>query len=188
MAVPKPEPPAAILFAAIFSRHPQAIEWAAERAQQAWGKILLKSPVFAHEETQYYTADMGEGLQKQFVVFDNLYDPGALAKTKLESNAWEQQLAENNANYPEPRPVNIDPGYLTLSKLVLASAKDRAHRIYLSDGIYAEESLYYLDGRWHCRPWTYPDYQRSEFHDFFQGVREELKRLISLSITKGKVD
>ena len=39
-------------------------------------------------------------------------------------------LAE--AGHAEPRPLNLDPGYLTPAKLVLASTKDHAHRIYLS--------------------------------------------------------
>ena len=37
------------------------------------------------------------------------------------------------------RRVNLDAGYLCLAKLVLASTKDHAHRIYLRDGIYAED-------------------------------------------------
>jgi hypothetical protein len=79
--------------------------------------------------------------------------------------------------YIQPRPVNIDPGYLMLGKLVLASTKDRAHRIYLRDGIYAEECLYYVAG-WQSRPWTYPDYQRADYQQFFDQVRERLKQLI----------
>ena len=61
---------------------------------------------------------------------------------------------------------------------MLASAKDRAHRIYLADGIFAEECLYYLDHRWQARPWTYPDYQRADFQAFFVQAREFLKQLI----------
>ncbi len=82
--------------------------------------------------------------------------------------------------------MNIDPGYLTLSKLVLASAKDRSHRLYVADGIYAEECLYYLERRWQARPWTYPDYQRDDFQAFFVEVRELLKRLLHLSNEAGE--
>lgn len=178
MAIPKRSPPAAVLFAAIFSRHVEAIEWTVPRLEEAWGSVVLRSPVFDHSETSYYQAEMGPGLRKQFVVIEGLYDPAEMANTKLQSNGWEMELAAG-ANYAEPRPVNIDPGYLTLSKLVLASAKDRAHRIYLSSGIYAEECLYYLDGRWHIRPWTYPDYQRQDFQDFFVKVRDYLKQILA---------
>ena len=183
MAEPKSDPPASVLIAAIFSRHVEAVKWAREQAENSWGSVVLASPLFDHSETRYYESEMGSGLQKQFFVFDGIYDPAKLSATKLQSNAWEGNLAklaeDQQVNYSESRPVNIDPGYLTLTKLVLASAKDRAHRIYLSDGIYAEESLYYLDQRWQSRPWTYPDYQRDDFQRFFVQVREHLKTLLA---------
>ena len=113
---------------------------------------------------------------KQFMVVDGLYDPACLPQSKLASNAWEMELS-STAQFAEARPLNIDPGYVTLTKLVLASCKDRAHRIYIRDGIYAEECLYYLGGAWQSRPWTYPDYQRSDFQAFFEEAREWLKDL-----------
>ncbi|MBX3420571.1 MAG: DUF4416 family protein [Pirellulaceae bacterium] len=175
MAQPKPAPPA-LLLAAIFSCHRQVLEWAGDNIQQRWGTVGLTSPVFEHVETGYYAVEMGQPLLKQFVVLDRLWDPTNLADCKLQSNAWESQLA-SSGKYPQPRPVNIDPGYLTLSKLVLASAKDRAHRIYLRNGIYAEECLYYVAG-WQSRPWTYPDYLREDYQRFFSRVRERLKQII----------
>ncbi len=180
MAVPKP-PPFTLQLVAIFSAHDAALQWARERIEGSWGTVSLASEPFDHSETKYYATEMGEGLKKQFLVIDGSYDPACLADAKLESNRWEAefatraQAAPSGANYPEARPVNIDPGYLTLTKLVLASAKDRAHRIYLRDGIYAEECLYYLKG-WQARPWTYPDYQRADFHAFFEEARNYLKR------------
>ncbi len=174
MAQPKPHPPT-LLLAAVFSRHDHAMDWAITAMQRQWGEVLVTSPDFDHSETSYYEGEMGPGLKKKFVVFAKPFDPQRLAAAKLFSNALEQRLA-NMRCYPEPRPVNIDPGYMTPMKLVLASAKDRAHRIYLSDGIFAEECLYYLDHRWQSRPWTYPDYQRSDFQDFFQIVRKHLPK------------
>lgn len=173
MAQPKP-PQAALQIVAIFSRHESVLDWASEKIAAGWGRIGLESSRFDHSETGYYEAEMGTGLLKQFLVLENRYDPANLPKSKLQSNAWEMELALLG-KYAEKRPLNIDPGYVTLTKLVLASAKDRAHRIYLSDGIYAEECLYYLGGRWHARPWTYPDYQREDFQQFFTAARELLK-------------
>jgi hypothetical protein len=46
----------------------------------------------------------------------------------------------------------------------------------MADGIYAEECLYYLDGSWQARPWTYPDYRRADFQAFFGEARELLIR------------
>jgi hypothetical protein len=50
------------------------------------------------------------------------------------------------AQWPEPRPLNLDPGYLTEAKLVLATTKDRNHRLYLDRGIFAEVTLCYQRG------------------------------------------
>lgn len=180
MATPKP-PPAALFFAAIFSQSDDVIAEASVQCEAQWGKIALTSPSFDHSETTYYEREMGAGLRKQFVVFEGVFDPALLADRKLQSNAIEKQATcsvDQGVNLNVSRPVNIDPGYITLTKLVLASAKDRAHRIYLNHGIYAEECLYYLAGRWNSRPWTYPDYQRADFQAFFSRARDMLKSQI----------
>lgn len=179
MATPKPPPPC-VQLVAVFSRHASAIEASRRLVQESWGTISLTSELFDHSETTYYEQEMGPELHKQFWILSGNYDPATLASCKLQSNSWEAELAAE-LNHSESRPVNIDPGYLTLTKLVLASAKDRAHRIYLSDGIYAEECLFYLDHRWQARPWTYPDYQRADFQSFFVEAREHLKDLIKSS-------
>lgn len=76
--------------------------------------------------------------------------------------------------HAESRPLNLDPGYLTPAKLVLASTKDHAHRIYLRDGIFAEVTLVYRKGKWQPLEWTYPDYRRDDYQQFFTRCRERL--------------
>jgi hypothetical protein len=65
---------------------------------------------------------------------------------------------------------------MTPAKLVLASTKDHAHRIYLSQGIYAEVTLFYRDREWQAREWTFPDYRRADYHAFFDACRNYLLR------------
>ncbi|HEY2148030.1 MAG TPA: DUF4416 family protein, partial [Pirellulales bacterium] len=72
-------------------------------------------------------------------------------------------------------PLNLDPGYLTLAKLVLASTKDHAHLLYLGHGIYAEVTLYFKDGRWQHRDWTFPDYRRPDYQEFFTAARQLIR-------------
>lgn len=169
MGQPHSHPPAVLLLAA-FSRHKAALDWARVRAAEAWGAIALESPVFDFSQTDYYQATMGPDLRKVFFALERPFDPAELADVKLTTNAWEEEYRQV-AGVPEPRPLNLDPGYLTLAKLVLASTKDHSHRLYLRNGIYAEVTLYYSARRWQSRPWTYADYQRADFQAFFTACR-----------------
>ena len=187
MGKPRPHPPT-LLIAAIFSRHDPALDWALERIANAWGGLLCVSDRFEHNETAYYNRLMGEGLRKQLLAVSGDFDPAQLAALKLASNEWEAEYAQSQ-HFPEERPLNIDPGYLTPMKVVLASTKDRAHRIYLRDGIFAEECLVYHQRCWQGRPWTYPDYLRADYHAFFVRVRDLLQqRLKALSLASANGD
>lgn len=177
MGTPRSHPPT-LLVAAIFSRYPQGLDWALAQIRASWNELLCTSARFDHNETAYYNRLMGSGLQKQLVAVRGDFDPARLADIKLQSNAWEAEYAASNA-FPEERPINIDPGYVTPMKVVLASTKDRAHRIYLRDGIYAEECLVYHQRSWQGRPWTYPDYLRADYHAFFLQVRDNLQARLS---------
>lgn len=168
------EPEPAVRLLAAFSRHPSALDWARETATAAWGPIALESPSFPFTETDYYRATMGPGLNKVFFVFEQPFDPAGLVDSKLQSNDWEQDYA-TLGRHDETRPLNLDPGYITGAKLILASTKDYAHRIYLERGIYAEVTLHYQDRRWQHHRWTFPDYQRADYQAFFTQARDYLR-------------
>jgi hypothetical protein len=177
------DPAPVLLLLAAFSRHEAALAWARQRAVEAWGPVALESPLFPFRETQYYEPTMGSGLGKRFLAFARPADPAALVDWKLATNAWEVEYARA-AGHPEPRPLNLDPGYLTLGKLVLASTKDFAHRIYLGRGIYAEITLYYKGRCWQHHVWTFADYRRPEYQQFFSECREHLHRELRKAQTK----
>ena len=162
-----------LLVAAITSRYGEAIEWAIAQASQAWGPVSLQSDLFDFQETGFYEKTMGGDLRKQLVAFQ-WFDPANLPGCKIASNQWEEQYARDHA-HPEARPLNIDPGYITEAKLVLATTKDRDHRVYLRDGIYAEVTLHYQQNRWTESRWTYPDYRRTDFQSFFTECRNHLR-------------
>jgi hypothetical protein len=174
MAAILPHRPVLLLLTA-FSRYPEALDWARRTAEEAWGPVALASERFDHRETNYYLATMGPDLKKTFFAFESLVDPAELVRCKETTNEWELDY-QRLGRHAEPRPLNLDPGYLTEAKLVLASTKDRDHRIYLDRGIYAENTLYFRHGEWQTRPWTYPDYQRADYHRFFAHCREHLRR------------
>jgi hypothetical protein len=169
------EPERVLLLLVAFSRHAAALDWARSRAVGEWGAVALESPRFSFEETAYYEPTMGAGLVKCFWAFEELIDPAALVECKLLTNDWEAQYA-SEGGHAEPRPLNLDPGYLTLAKLVLASSKDHAHRLYLSRGIHAEVTLFYRHGQWQPREWTFPDYRRADYRQFLTECREYLRR------------
>lgn len=169
-----------LFFTAIFSRYPQALQWGREQMEKIAGPVLLASPLFDFTETGFYAASMGTNLQKQLLVFAEDFDPAALPDRKLRANQLESEYQVAHA-YPEPRPLNIDPGYLSEAKLVLATTKDRDHRIYLRDGIYAEVTLYYLRSGWQYSRWTYPDYRRADYLEFFSKARQLLRERIQRS-------
>jgi len=162
-----------LLIVALCSRYTQALSWAHQRLTHHFGEVLLASETFSFTETDYYTRSMGTNLQKQFLAFTSLVDPATLPTIKGQTNGWESQYAELS-KHPELRPLNLDPGYITRAKLVLASTKDHAHRIYLQEGIYAEVTLNYRKGKWRSADWTYPDYRRSDFQNFFTRCRDQL--------------
>jgi hypothetical protein len=167
-------PSPALLIIAASSRYDDALAWGRHQAERELGPLAAASDAFDFTETNYYAAEMGEGLKKQFWAFSKPINPGRLAAIKLTTNLWEAEYA-GARQHPEPRPLNLDPGYVTLAKLVLASTKDHAHRIYLADGIYAEVTLSYRGGAWQPFEWTYPDYRRADFHAFFTHCRELLR-------------
>lgn len=167
-----------LLIVAAFSRTDEALDWTARQASAEWGPIALASDRFEFSETDYYQPTMGTGLHKQFLAFEQLVDPVRLSDVKLLTNQWEQDYADSrakNKNSNVSRPLNLDPGYITLAKLVLASTKDHAHRIYLSGGIFAEITLSYRDRRWQHFKWTFPDYRRADYQAFFDRCRDFLK-------------
>jgi hypothetical protein len=168
------EPAPVLLLLAAFSKYKAALDWARERAIDAWGPVALESPRFDFAETDYYQPTMGGPLQKCFFAFERLVDQAMLVDCKLAANDWEAEYA-GEGRHAEPRPLNLDPGYITQAKLVLASTKDHAHRLYLSRGIFAEVTLYYKDRAWQPRDWTFPDYRRADYQTFFEQCRDYLR-------------
>jgi hypothetical protein len=169
MAHPRPSAPVLLVVAA-FSRHAEALAWGRRELEAAFGPVALAGPVYPFTQTAYYEPTMGPGLQKQIFAFDRLLPAEALADVKLRTNALEAQLAQAG-HYPEPRPLNLDPGVLTLGKFLLATTKDQAYRVHLRDGIFAEVTLHFESGAFVPWPWTYADYRQPLVLNFLRQAR-----------------
>ena len=68
--------------------------------------------------------------------------------------------------------MNSDPGYVNGARLVLASTKDHAHRIYISDGIFAEVTMRYRFKRWVPFDYTFPDFASGRYDAFLLKARD----------------
>lgn len=156
----------------MLSAFPSLFDRAESALVERLGPVRRRSGTFPFTFTAYYTPEMGEGILRRFLSFERPATPESAADLKLWTNALEARLA--GPEFPVPRPINLDPGYVTLSKLVLTTTKDQAHRIYLRDGIFAEITLSYTRGAWQPLPWTYADYRTEEYRAFFDLVRRDI--------------
>jgi len=126
--------------------------------------------------TSYYEAEMGPGIRRWMWVFAELVDRGRLARIKLLTNGIESAYSRDGK-----RRFNLDPGLLNLENFVLATGKNRAHRIYLGDGIFGDLTLLFSQGSYRPLPWTYPDYADPELIKILNGVRERYRCMLRLS-------
>jgi hypothetical protein len=134
------------------------------------GVIQERSPIQPFSHSDYYTGEMGKDLSRRFILFASLAPREQLAEIKLRTNEIETRFAEG-AN----RTVNIDPGYVSLEHVVLATTKGYTHRIYLGKGIWADLTLLFGKGGFRALEWTYPDYGSREIIALCNGWRKTYK-------------
>jgi hypothetical protein len=151
---------------------------AREAVVAQWGAIDVESELLPFEHTTYYAREFGPSLVRRIWAFETLIGPETLAEIKVQSNQIEARWAVDGK-----RQVNLDPGYLSMAKLVLATTKNHGHRIYLDRGIYAEVTLQYRDKAFRPWPWTYPDYGTPRYCELFGRIRQRyLEQLRSKSM------
>jgi hypothetical protein len=186
------------LFIGILAANETALAAAVKAISKSFGVIDLTSNVWPFTQTDYYKDELGPNALRQFVSLEKLIDPGKLAKIKHTTNKIEQELARSlnviasdsssaaqakeeakqsqssEAQKNLPRPVNLDPGVIEPSKLILATTKNYSHRIYIGNKMFAEVTLIYEKGAWRHFDYTYPDYRQPDYHNFFTKVRSRL--------------
>jgi hypothetical protein len=169
MAQPKDFAPVKLVCGVIYKEDAFYHE-ARQRLEAEWGTVDSESPAFPFDLTGYYEDEMGPGLSRRFMSFGTLVPPESLPERKLRTIGLEEALRlERGA---AGRPVNIDPGYLTASAVVMATAKDFAHRIPLGRGIFAHLEFLFTRTGVRTLDWTYPDLRREACQAYFRSVRE----------------
>ncbi len=170
-------PPIAVkLFTGMLSSEPSLFDACGEILRATYGPIGYESALLPWDKSSYYADEMGPGLFRKFLYFQKLFDPGELAAMKNFTNALEGRLA-GTTSHGVFRRVNIDPGYITEAKVVLATTKDFPHRVYIGSGVYAEATLRYSgkDRSFVAFEHTYFDYRTETYLTLFNKARELLR-------------
>jgi hypothetical protein len=160
------EPYPVILFLAVLHDENASVDAALNAFRERFGPVAYAYGPIPFEHTSYYASEMGTHLFKTYLTFERPIPRQQLAEIKVFTNQIEQRCVKD-----AKRTINLDPGYLSRDKLVLASTKDFYHRIYLAAGIFAEVTLHYRQGTFRYFSWTYPDYKDPNLHHMLQKVR-----------------
>ncbi|BCS90190.1 DUF4416 family protein [Pseudodesulfovibrio sediminis] len=142
--------------------------------EEAYGPADTVTELFAFDQTAYYDAELGTPITRRLVGFTGLRPLDELADIKQFTNSLEvRQSAEGN------RLFNLDPGFITLQSLVLATGKNFSHRIYLKAGIWADLTLIWQKKQWVDFPWTFPDYAGEEMKSRLTKLRQSYRNKLS---------
>ena len=163
------------LFMSLIVSEDDILHQAIEDLRLAFGKIEFISERLPFNFTNYYAPEMGEGLFRRLITFESLVSIPFLPEIKKTTNRLEEKYSTPGGN----RRINIDPGYLCLEHVILATTKGYTHRPYLREGIYADLTLIYRNKSYQPLEWTYPDYQQEEilklFNQFRKKYQDDLK-------------
>lgn len=167
MSSPQPPKPVKLIIG-LFTKNKELVAQASSMLVEKFGQIDIISPWFDFDFTNYYEKEMGHPLFRRIFAFKSMIQQDDLADIKLATNE-----IEINFSVDGRRLVNIDPGYLSLERLVLATGKNYTHRIYIGKCIYADLTLIYTKNGFQALPWTYPDYAHEDIKKFLISVRSK---------------
>lgn len=164
------------LFTGMFSPEPALFEECAGLLSASYGPIDLESDVLPWNTTDYYRDEMGAQLYRKFIFFKEIVDPERLSEIKIFTNNIEKQFSLMTATGSSRR-INVDPGYVTEAKVVLATTKDFSHRVYIGNNIYAEVTLQYSskERTFIASDHTYFDFRTDAYRLLFNSARDMLR-------------
>ncbi|MEO5357251.1 MAG: DUF4416 family protein [Nitrospirae bacterium YQR-1] len=167
---PSGESEVGVLFAGLLYADEHYLTQAKDLLIGRLGTILMESEETPWDHSAYYTGELGTPIKRRFIFFNNLINTGLIADIKLKTIAIEKDISIAGT-----RKINIDPGYLTLAKVVLPTTKNRSHRIYLKNGIYAETTLIYIGDNYRPHLFTYTDFTNEATLELLNKVRKIYK-------------
>lgn len=176
MSVPSVPEPACLVISLLSSRS-EAVSMVKQALEEEFGSMEEVIGPLEFTFTNYYDSELGQGISRHLLVFNELIDRSNLCRVKLMTNDLERVFMHDQS-----RVFNLDPGLLTLGNFVLATGKNNAHRIYLDHGIFADLTLIFRRGSFRALEWTYPDYSDQKMIETLNLLREKYKcKLMRLS-------
>ena len=157
----------------ILAKDAESVEAVRGVLKSRFGEEDLNLEPFPFTFTNYYKEEIGMAPVRAFFSYEQLVDRETIVDIKLWTNDIELEIAKANGT-PGLRPVNLDPGYMTLGQFFLATTKDQRQRVYMQRGIFVEPTLYFQDGHFHHFDWTYRDYQSEKYIAYLEQVRARL--------------
>jgi len=149
-----------------------------EELIKRFGEVDIESNIQPFDFTDYYENEFGKKLIQKLFSFSTLVRQDELAEIKIITNKLENKNIDKNITKNlthHKRRINLDPGYITLNKYILASTKNGPSRIYLNHGIYAEITLRFINKSFVPCEYTYPNYKTDEYINFLNSVRQKYK-------------
>lgn len=173
-------PDPVFLFTGMIAQSEEIFSLAQSELKKSFGEVSYQSPIYPWDHSDYYEEEIGRDLKRRFLFFAEPIMPDRLSDVKIETNRIEGLFLKKEDG-KKKRLINIDPGYMNMAKVVLATTKDFSHRIYLKDGIYAEVTLIYRGDSYCPLPYTFPDFRSEDYIGLFNSVRGELKSSSKIS-------
>lgn len=171
MSRPVPPQPVKLIVSILTAEHALAKQ-VCERLSFRFGPADFTSPALPFTYTDYYAPEIGTDLVRYLVSFEQLIAPERLPAIKLYTNEIEDSLLRPDRT----RRINIDPGYVALCHLILATCKGFAHRPCLREGVYADMTLLFQGKTFRPLEWTFPDYRSDDLISILNQIRERYYR------------
>jgi hypothetical protein len=140
---------------------------------RAFGAVALKSPAYPFDGSDYYRDELGDRIERFWFCFAELCGAESLSDGRWTTGGIEESFAVDGK-----RRVNLDPGYLDLGKLVLASLKQAPDKIYMGRGVWAHTCLRYRFGELTAPDHSFADFKAGRFNGFMLEARKLYKSLL----------
>ena len=168
------KPPPVFRVCSCLTGRPELLAVVEAELASVFGEIALKSVPFAFDTSEYYRPELGEGLLRIWYGFRDLCAAERLVEARLTTGEIEDRLAVEGR-----RRVNLDPGYLDLGKLVLASLKEAPDKVYMGEGVWAHTCLQFRDGKFTAPDHSFPDFMDGRFDGLMLEARALYKSLLA---------